>query len=212
MTPMDFQKVLRKHFKSSGNVVSGRAERQRNHGRLDRGRWALAYAMADMEFRTGVEIGTQYGDSAEIWCTANSSLHLTCIDPYGLYRKRREKNLQDSAYEDTCKRLDGLNVTLLRKASLEVVDSFQDESLDFVHVDGDHTFDACICDVIKWVPKVRKEGLILVHDYYSLNWIGVTQALEAYLRAHRIDPWYVTPDGARTVFWQRGAERWVRTI
>lgn len=193
---MEFQKVLAKYFRVRGIVASGQGPEPRN-----RGRWALARGMADMGFREGVEIGTLYGDSAEMWCSANPRLHLTCIDPYGEYRKRHGKQQQDEAFAATCKRLAGFNVTMLRNTSLAVVDQFSNDSLDLLHIDGDHSFDACMSDLIAWVPKVRKGGLVLVHDYFSLNWPGVTQAVDVYLRAHRISDWYVTPDVSPTAFW-----------
>lgn len=203
---MEFQEALGKYFRVRGNIADGLGEQPR-----PRGRWALAKAMADMGFRSGVEIGTLYGDSAEIWCSTNPQMHLTCIDPYGPYRKRgRLTEQQDAAFEAASKRLSVFNVTMVRKKSLEVVDQFANDSLDFVNIDGDHSFDAAIMDIVSWVPKVRKGGLILVHDYCTLNWQGVSQAVNAYVNAHRIDPWYICPDVSPTAFWQKGAEKWVR--
>ena len=195
---MEFKEVLEKYFRVRGNVAKGLGTEARN-----RGRWALARAMADMAFRSGVEIGTLYGDSAEMWCSMNPQLHLTCIDPYGEYRKRHGQRQQDEAFAATSKRLVPFNVTMMRTTSLAVVDKFPDASLDFVHIDGDHSFDAAIQDIVAWAPKVRIGGLILVHDYFSLSWPGVTQAVDAYVRAHRIQEWYVTPDVSLTAFWVR---------
>ena len=195
---MEFKEALGKYFRVRGNVASEQIDKPRN-----RGRWALALAMNDMGFRSGVEIGTLYGDSAEMWCSTNPQLHLTCIDPYGPYRKRHGQKEQDAAYEATCKRLATFNVTMLRKMSLDAVGGFADGSLDFLHIDGDHSFDACILDIVAWAHKVRTGGLVLVHDYFSLNWQGVTQAVYAYTQAHHIDPWYITPDVSPTAFWVR---------
>ncbi len=193
------QELLAKHFQSyRDNVVDGRVDKLR-----PKGRWALGYMMADMGFRVGVEIGTMYGDSAEIWCSANPQLHLTCIDPYGEYRRRHGRRRQNAAFEATCKRLAPFNVTMMRTTSLAAVDKFADASLDFAHIDGDHSFDAAIQDIVAWVPKVRIGGLILVHDYFATRWQGVTLAVDAYVRAHRIKEWYVTPDVTPTAFWVR---------
>jgi hypothetical protein len=204
---MQFQEALAKYFRVNGHVARGQVDKPRN-----RGRWGLAYMTADMGFRSGVEIGTLHGDSAEMWCTVNPQLHLTCIDPYGDYRRRHTKSQQDAAFAATSKRLASFNVTMLREMSFAVAGQFQDESLDFLHIDGNHTFDGCAQDLICWVPKVRVGGLIVVHDYFSPNWPGVTQSVDAYVNAHGIYPWYVTPDVSLSVFWQQGAERPVRTI
>lgn len=195
---MEFQEALAKYFRVRGNQASGQVDKPR-----PRGRWALAMSMADMGFQSGVEIGTQYGDSAEIWCSVNPQLKLTCIDPYGDYRKRHGQREHDAAYQAACERLSKFGVTMKRSTSLAVVDEFQDGSLDFVHIDGDHSFDAAMMDLVAWVPKVRKGGLVIVHDYFALNWPGVTQAVDAYICAHRIQQWYVAPDLTPTVFWMR---------
>lgn len=195
---MDLQEALVKYFRVRGNVAVGQVDKPR-----PRGRWALAMSMADMGFRSGVEIGTQYGDSAEMWCSVNPQLHLTCIDPYAEYRKRHGRNEHDAAYQAACERLAKFNVTMIREMSFAAVDRFQDESLDFVHIDGDHSFDAAIMDLVMWVPKVRRGGLVLVHDYFALNWPGVTQAVSNYIFAHQINSLYVTHDISPTAFWER---------
>ncbi len=195
---MEFQEGLAKYFQlSRDNVADGRDSKK------PRGRWALGHLMADMGFRVGVEIGTMYGDSAEIWCSTNPQLHLTCIDPYGEYRKRHGRRQHDAAFAATSKRLAALNVTMMRTTSLAIADKFTDASLDFVHIDGDHSFDAAVQDIVAYAPKVRIGGLILVHDYFSTRWQGVTLAVDAYVRAHSIQEWYVTPDVSPTAFWVR---------
>lgn len=198
-----FERALKRYFrKRRNNVVSGNVDKPR-----ERGRWALAYAMRDMGFREGVEVGTQYGISAEMWCSANPQLHLTCIDPYAGYHKLGRRKREEASFEKTSEYLSLFNVTMVHDFSLNVVSGFADESLDFVHIDGNHSFDNCMADLIVWVPKVKKGGLVLVHDYSSINWNGVTQAVNDYLGAHKISPWYATFEGASTAFWQRGAER-----
>jgi predicted O-methyltransferase YrrM len=199
---MEFRESLAKHFKVWRNhVARGRGAELRN-----RGRYALARVMADLGFRSGVEVGTERGSSAVIWCAANPQLHLTCIDPYGSYRNRRGRRQQDAAYAEACKTLSPFNVTMVRKPSLAVVDRFPDGSLDMIHIDGDHSFDACMMDLIKWAPKVRPGGVIALHDYCSTNWNGVTQAVNCYLFAHGINEWYITPDVSPSIFWERKAE------
>lgn len=196
---LDFQEAFQKYFKVRGaHVVSGLADKPRN-----RGRWALAYTMADMGFTKGVEIGVQYGGSAELWCSTNPQLQLTGIDPYVSYRRRKGKFHQDASYETTRDFLAKYHVNLIRNTSLGAVGEFEDGSLDFVHIDGDHSFDMAMADLIVWSPKVRKGGLILAHDYSSLNWHGVSQAVHSYLFAHGINQWWATFDVSPTVFWRK---------
>ena len=168
----------------------------------DRGRLGLASTMADLGFTRGLEIGTRYGQSARIWLDIIPKLELVCIDPY-LGSAEQEK-----VYADAQANLaEYPNVVLLRITSRAAVPSFEDGSLDFVYIDGDHTFDEAVQDIVQYAPKVRSGGLVLVHDYCHFRRSGVIQAVDAYTRCHRIEPWYVTRDYEPTAVWQRGTER-----
>jgi O-antigen biosynthesis protein len=47
----------------------------------------------------------------------------------------------------------------------DAVDKFEDNSIDILHIDGLHTYDAVKHDFENWLPKVRKKtGIILFHD------------------------------------------------
>lgn len=209
---MTFQEVLNKYFRFRNDPEKD------NLPILSRGRWrwgkpgdygrqALAKVLRDMEFRTGVEIGTFHGHSAIMWCRANPRLKLTCVDPYKPYRARPSQRVQDSNYTRACKNLQPYNATIVRANSLDVVDDFADGSIDFVFIDGDHCFDPCMQDLIRWAPKVRQGGIVSLHDYCTFERSGTVAAIDAYTHCHRIDPWYVTHDNMPTAFWQRGAER-----
>jgi len=162
--------------------------------------------MNDLGLKKGVEIGCRYGHSAILWKQAIPDLDLTCVDPYRAYHRVRQES-QDRIYAAAMIHAEQHGFKILRKASLDAVDDFADGSLDFVNVDGDHTFDAAIQDIIRWAWKVREGGLVLVHDYCAFAMSGVIPAVDAYTNCHWIDPWYVTRDMEPTAFWMRGAER-----
>jgi predicted O-methyltransferase YrrM len=134
-------------------------------------------------------------------------LKLTCIDPYQVYHTRRSQDEQDAIFAEATKLLTPYGVNIIRERSQDVADRFEDASLDFVNIDGDHTFDAAVMDIVMYVPKVREGGMILIHDYCAFRLSGVMQAVDAYTHCHRIEPWFVTKEHEPTVFWQRGAER-----
>jgi len=201
----DLRKTLEKHFRFIGgrdNLPLLATAMPRKAG----GRVQLALTMRDMGLTKGVEVGCRYGASAKLWRDHIPDLDITCIDPYAAYHRVSQAR-QDLIYEGAKQNAELYGFKLLREKSLVAVELFDDASLDWVHIDGDHSFDAAVQDIIKWVPKVREGGLVLVHDYCAFGLSGVMPAVNAYTNCHWIDPWYVTRDMEPTAFWQRGAER-----
>lgn len=209
---MDFKTAMRARFRHKGGRPGGISfplavvrRHSRKRGEIP-GVLSLAEMACDMDARIGVEIGTYLGNWASIWCSKNPQLHLTCIDPYRPYTARMSAETQEQIYQTALSRLEPYNATIVRKASLDVVGDFEDGSLDFVSIDGDHFFDAAIQDLVRWVPKVRKGGLVCVHDYTAAQGPHVIRAVDAYTHCHDIRPWYATMDYSPTVFWERGSE------
>lgn len=65
-------------------------------------------------------------------------------------------------------------VDIMRMSTLQAASLVDDESLDFVFIDADHTYDAAMADIKAWTPKVRDGGMIAGHD---VNWPSVHQAV-----------------------------------
>ena len=202
---LDLRKALEKHFRFMGgmdNLPITATSVPRSNG----GRKSLALVMRDMGLVKAAEIGCRYGASARLWRDGIPELDITCVDPYRAYHRVSQAR-QDLIYAGAQENSAKFGFKLIRKASLNAVDDFADGSLDWVHIDGDHSFDAAVQDIVRWSPKVRVGGLVLVHDYCAFGLSGVMPAIDAYTHCHWIDPWYVTRDMEPTAFWQRGAER-----
>lgn len=205
MPKLDLRKHLEKHFRflaGPDNLPILATAIPRKAG----GRLQLARTMRDMGLTRGVEIGCRYGASAKLWMEHIPGLNLTCVDPYAAYHRVSQAR-QDLIYAGAQENAEKYGFTLVRMRSLDAVVAIPDDTLDWVHIDGNHTFDAAVQDIIRWAPKVRVGGLVLIHDYCAFGMSGVIPAVDAYTHCHWIDPWYVTRDMEPTAFWQRGAER-----
>lgn len=148
----------------------------------------------------GAEIGVDRGTFSEYMFKVIPGLHLYCVDPWH-WRLRGE-----SRFNSTVKRLEDKSVTILREKSETACYQIPDESLDFVYIDGDHTFDYVMLDLIQWSKKVKVGGVVAGHDYYRFRRAGVVPAVDAYTQAHMIHEWFITDyrlDRTPSFFWVR---------
>jgi glycosyltransferase involved in cell wall biosynthesis len=157
-------------------------------------------------YKVGVEIGVQRGIYSECILKAMPNVHLHGIDPWLVYGESSFSQVgQDKNFQITNDRLkqfiDEGRCTIYKTTSNKAVSEFEDGSLDFVFIDGHHTFDACVTDLINWCPKVRVGGMVAVHDYFPMRMCGVMDAVDGYTKCHLIHPWFVIREQVPTAFW-----------
>lgn len=147
----------------------------------------------------GAEIGVDRGRFSEYMLKYNDGMTMLCVDPW------RWKLRGESRYKSTIKRLAqfGERATIIRADSFDAVRDVPDESLDFVYIDGDHTFDFVMTDIIWWSKKVRYGGMVSGHDYYRFRRGGVVPAVDAYTQQHGISEWFLTDERTPSYFWMR---------
>ena len=54
--------------------------------------------------------------------------------------------------------------------------------IDFIFIDGDHSYEACRADIAAWTPYVKRGGVIAFHDFGSRA-DGVTRAIFEAIKA-----------------------------
>lgn len=119
----------------------------------------LTSLIKELGYKNGAEIGTSKGYYAKWLLTINKGLKLYCIDPWAAYEEYIEQHdsdgqkLLDAAYEKAKERLKPFDCTLIKKSSMEAVKDFPDNSLDFVYIDGNHTFQYVVNDIAEWEKK-----------------------------------------------------------
>lgn len=156
----------------------------------------------EMGYKTGVEIGVYKGEFMKLFCKAG--LKMFGVDPwkpYGDFDIVAENRIdrQEFLYGHVKRMLAPYkNVKLIRKLSTEAVNDFEDESLDFVYIDGNHCLKYVIEDICEWSKKIKKGGIIAGHDYIHprrvdgrFDNLHVKFAVDAYVQAYRIKNWYL---------------------
>lgn len=119
-----------------------------------------------------VELGTHYGTS--LWSFAQAAkdnmlaTEFFVVDTWlgddqaGLYGEEvfeKVTAIQRSYYSSGSFKID-----LLRKTFNEALPDFADTSIDLLHIDGLHSYEAVRHDFEAWLQKMKKNGIILFHD------------------------------------------------
>ena len=171
-------------------------------GAYNSSREDLGKLFAKLGYKTGAEIGVSRGIHAKSLCKTIPDLKLFLVDPWEAYDQPLiTKERAEERYQDCVKRLKGYDVEYLKVPSMDGVRYFMDESLDFIYIDGLHTFDGIMSDLIFWSPKVRSGGIVSGHDYLEFPQSGIIPAVRAYVTGHGIFDWYVTRDKKASFFW-----------
>lgn len=138
------------------------------HGRKgvdipDTNREEFTYFLARSGLKVGVEVGVDRGEYGLQLCKAG--LKVYGVDSYVRYDEYKGMGMYENHYDIAKKNLKGYDYTIINKFSEEAVKDFEDRSLDFVYIDGNHTLPYISRDIFMWERKVKKGGVISGHDY-----------------------------------------------
>lgn len=127
----------------------------------------FAKFLAEEGYKVGAEIGVNFGEYGVVLCKAG--LKMYGIDCWENYKGYKREGTYKSQKEKAEKNLKGLDYTIIHKYSHEAAEDFEDDSLDFVYIDGNHTLPYVVQDIFLWERKVRHGGIIAGHDYANIS-------------------------------------------
>jgi len=136
------------------------------------GREKLPYLL-NREGLIGAEIGVEEGFFSEYLLKTNLFKTLYSIDPWpnrfpGVFINGEDlvTDNNEETYAKAREKLEKYEASeVIRKSSEEASKVFEDDSLDFVFLDGDHTYEGVKLDLQCWYDKVKKGGIFSGHDY-----------------------------------------------
>jgi SAM-dependent methyltransferase len=147
---------------------------------------------------TCAEIGTWRGDFAERILRSSRPHVLHLVDPWehreeAAYERAlfgggggEGQLAMDAVFEAVRRRfareIERGQVQVQRKRSEEAAAGFAEGSLDWVYIDGDHTYEAVKADLDGWFRTVRPGGYLAGDDYGDPGWWGdgVTRAVDEF--------------------------------
>ena len=140
---------------------------------LEHGPFAF-WLMSALRPSTVVELGTHNGFSFFTLCEAAERLGLDSTlyavdtwqgdDHAGFYDEEIYADVlevKESQYDT--------RAVLLRGFFADHVDSFDDGSIELLHIDGRHGYDDVKEDFESWLPKVAEGGIVIMHDVAVLD-------------------------------------------
>ena len=75
--------------------------------------------------------------------------------------------IDNTLFETFCSNLSPVQdyINVVRSDSVEAAGLYEDESVDFVLLDGGHSYEQVKADITAWLPKVKKGGILAGDDY-----------------------------------------------
>jgi len=146
-------------------------------------------------FKSGckfVEIGSWKGKSSSYMAVeianSNKNIEFYCVDTFEGSQVHKDQNFElDSLYETFLSNMSPVKdyYKCIRDTSINASYKFEDESIDFIFIDGSHEYEDVRDDIIHWFPKLKKSGVIAGHDCNQV-WPGVERAVSEYFTKYEV--------------------------
>jgi hypothetical protein len=161
--------------------------------------FAPLYRTAVLTFGDGarfVEVGSWLGKSAAMMAVeienSGKRIEFVCVDPWldggpdlrdtEYFKALGEKDVFDTFLRNVHPVIH--RIKAMRMPSTEAARFMTDESVDFIMLDGDHSYEAVKADLDAWLPKMKPGGIISGDDY---TWPGVETAVRERFDARSIN-------------------------
>lgn len=114
-----------------------------------------------------VEIGSYQGESTTIFAKNFTDSKIFAVD---IWSNNYEMDINTNNPIDVENNFDTItinypNIIKIKMSSEKFSNIIADNSIDFIYIDGDHSYDGVNTDIIKWRNKIKKGGYIAGHDY-----------------------------------------------
>lgn len=127
-----------------------------------------AWLIGEIHPKTIVELGTHTGYSFFAFCETAHNLGLdTTLYAIDTWKGDEQAGFYGEHVYDAVKTVRDMrypNAHLLRGLFDDHVHTFQDATVDLLHIDGRHRLEDVTHDYNTWLPKLAPNGIVLFHD------------------------------------------------
>ena len=145
----------------------------------------------ERDYKTVIEVGVGYGGYSQWLVSQCPNIVLYAVDPFEV---PAEAGFKPGGFESTLKRLDpwlrtgfdprGIRAYICPVSSVEAAKAVEDKTVDFIYIDGDHSYEAVKADLEAWLPKMRPGGFLSGHDYFASRQPHVVRAVDEFRLNH----------------------------
>ncbi|MEM6659098.1 MAG: class I SAM-dependent methyltransferase [Pseudomonadota bacterium] len=146
-----------------------------------------------------VEIGVWQGEFSPTILKLLEPSQLFLIDPWKHIEQeshttafvgRTEDEKMEAIFQKVVnsfkKEIEAGKVGIIRDFSVPALQLFDDDSISFAYVDGDHSYEGVTADLAALFPKIKTGGIMAFDDYHRRGWWGdgVIRAVNEFLGLH----------------------------
>jgi predicted O-methyltransferase YrrM len=128
------------------------------------------YAIASHLKGKLVEVGSWKGKSSSVFCTAteSSDVDLYCVDTWQGSEEHKDLDTSNllNEFKNNLQKFNFLDrVNIQQGPSTDIAKLHTDESCDIIFIDAAHDYENVKADILAWYPKLKKQGIMIGHDY-----------------------------------------------
>jgi len=139
----------------------------------------------ELGYKRGAEIGVREGHFSKYIVENTNIEKWYSIDPW---ENNPELPNAEVALESAKNMFEpfGERIEMIKGYSPQAADLIEDNSLDFIYIDGMHTYDEVKADINAWWSKLKDGGILAGHDYHLEDWPGVYDSVNEFVEENNL--------------------------
>lgn len=130
----------------------------------------VLYAIASHLKGKLVEVGSWKGKSSSVFCFATepNDAEIYCVDTWKGSEEHKDLDTSNllEEFKQNLNKFNFLNrVNIQQGPSTEIAELHKNESADIIFIDAAHDYENVKADILAWYPKLKKNGIMIGHDY-----------------------------------------------